>query len=163
MSLLLARVAPAVTPVDVTDTWSVAVTDAGVVVVTGEAPQQDAVGGWFWFQYEKERERRRRRQAELEEAQEDAERIADETTREIARLLQAQEAKDAERANIDRLRRLVQQYAADARSDSARVQAALAAAQQKATRAALERLEREIERMREEEEVALLMALALVD
>lgn len=92
--------------------------DAGAITISGEsvmfaivAGQTAQGGGWGWFNLvDAERQRRKRRREEEIEAEAEAEAIPDKTTREIALLLRAQEAKDAERAEIARIRSLAQSY-----------------------------------------------------
>lgn len=115
-------------------------------------------GGWgFYNQWELERTRRKKRKKELEELEAERERIEDAQTREIARFLQEQEAKDTRREELQRLSRLVASYqAAKASSDvSDRVQKAITKAAERQTTWALLALERELKRQNEEEEFIL--------
>lgn len=106
---------------------------------------------------EEEREARDKREAR--------EQIEDETARDIARFLAEQEAKDAERAQLDRLAQLAREFtAADlAAIESERLRIALERAREAATYSALMALQREMLRAMEEEELAILNALLLDD
>ena len=138
-----------------------------ITVSLGEAPQppqQDTSGGWaFFFRYEREREERRRKRREQEEREEEARRIEDETTREIAKLLRAQEARDAERAELERLQALADTFAGQPLGLPARTRAALLRASERRTVNALQQMQREIERMFEEEEATALAMLMMDD
>lgn len=119
-------------------------------------------GGGFWPHFDTQRARRRRRERELDEAEEESRRLADETDRGIALLLREQERKDEFRANLERLNALVRQHA-DRESQAAmseRVQKALARAMAQESVSALIALQRELDRMLEEEEIAVIMLLS---
>ena len=81
--------------------------------------------------------------------------------REIARLLIAQDAKEAQRAEMARLTTLVEQAAKIRTRDAfnARVNAALERATQKATISALLTFEREVQRQMDAEDSAVLLML----
>lgn len=118
----------------------------------------DSSGGfWTWAERHRiERQRKRRREREIEQETQD---IADAQAREIARLLRVQEEKDAERAELARLQKLADQYSGKALGLPRQVSAALINAYEARSRNALEQLRREVERMLEEEEMALVMLL----
>jgi hypothetical protein len=119
----------------------------------------DTTGGWAaFFRYEQERERRRRRRRELEEAEEARERIDDPVTQEIAEILQRQEREDARRIELERLRVLASEFRESAMLP-AKVNDAIRRAQERQTVAALMNLDRELRRMLEEEEAAIVMLL----
>lgn len=128
---------------------------------SGEAEAPPVSGGW-WPQFdaysarrERERRQRLRDEAEAEEAaREDA------VQAEIAALLHAQEALDAERRDLERLRALVARNAPEGLSEAA--QRAFTLAKETQSRAALFALQRELERQVQEEQF-LLMAVLLAD
>jgi len=133
-----------------------------ITVSLGEAPQppqQDASGGWaFFFRYERARDERRRRRREQEEREEEAKRIEDETTRQIALLMREQEARDAERAELERLQALADRFSGEPLGLPASARAAILRASERRTLNALQQMRRELERMLEEEEaIGLLM------
>ena len=135
-----------------------------ITVSLGEAVAQDASGGWaFFFRYEQAREARRRKKRELEEMEEAQKAIEDKQSREIAELLRIQEEKDAERSDLERVQQLADRFASDPVKVPTRVRTAIYQAHEQRTRNALERMQREIERMYEEEEAALLAALMMDD
>lgn len=159
MSLLLARVAPAVTPVDVTDTWSVAVTDAGVVVNFQAPPEADNNSAGFYYEALRIAQQRRARRLREEEEEEAERRIADETAREIARIMHAQAQAEATAAEAQRLREMAQRYADEIASNQ-RLDRALALALAKQTEGAWLALMREAERAEDED---LMVALLIAD
>lgn len=115
--------------------------------------------GGFFFGFDRHLHLERLRKREEEELAEQRRQIQDETDRQIAELLHAQEAKDAERAELKRLQALADQYAGTKQPVSRRVAAALLKANEERTRNALEQMRREIERMLEEEELVVLQLL----
>lgn len=121
------------------------------------------VSGGFFFGFDRYRSERDRRRREQEEREREAEAIEDETTRQIAELLRAQEAKDAKRADLERLQALADRYAGEPLGLPARTRAALYNAYETRTLNALEQMQREIERMLEEEEAAISAILMLDD
>jgi hypothetical protein len=131
---------------------------------TTGAVSATASGGWF-MDFEADYRRRKRRQEELEAIEREQESIEDQASREIARLLQDQERKDERRKDLERIKALVKQYPHVDSSEvsSERVQRALKAAQEKQTRANLERLEREFQRMVDEEDEFLTVLLMLAN
>jgi hypothetical protein len=128
----------------------------------GDAPVQAQSGaGGLWYSYEMEAARRRKRKRDLEAAQAEAERIGDETDREIALLMQESERKAEFRHGVERLRAIVGQFA-DREAEAAmaeRVRVALARAAAQQSVSSLLALQRELDRMLEEEEIAIVMLL----
>jgi hypothetical protein len=137
--------------------WNTAIWSQEASEPAPEPEVTPVTGGGFVYAYEREMARRRRERKKRQELEEEAQRIEEETTREIARLLHEQEAKDARRAELDRLSRLVDAYArrGDEAALSERVQKAIKKAAEKQTAWALFALEREMARAQEEEEFAL--------
>lgn len=147
---------------------------AGSIAITGAATlddgqvpvppvADDTFTGGFVYAYERELARRRRERKKRQEREEEAERIEEETSREIARFLHEQEANDARRAELQRLSELVETYARRGTEAalSERVQKAISKAATKQTAWALYALERELKRAQEEESF-LLEALRFV-
>lgn len=138
-----------------------------IVVSLGPEPEDDtATGGWLFLnQYEAELKRRRARDRRLRELEEETERIEDRVDREIAQLLRVQEAKDEKREDFDRLARLAKANAdiEAARQYSERVATAFARAITKGNYSALEALDRELRRAREEEEFMVSALLLMLD
>lgn len=130
--------------------------DGSVVV----APTEQPSGGWLTFlnTYEQQRVRRRAEERKRQALEEETEQIEDSTDREIAQLLRIQEAKDAKRAELARLTALARANAdlEAARQYSERVAKAYQSVLEKGSRSAVERLEKELRRAREEEEFMLL-------
>lgn len=122
-----------------------------------------APSGGFFFDFDRHSAQRRQRLRELAEAEEHEQEIKDEIDRNIAKLLHEQQRKDEERKDLERIRSLVIQHKHESPEiDSERVLKALNEARLKQSRANLERLQREMDRMFEEEEDFLaLMMLAL--
>jgi hypothetical protein len=135
---------------------------------TGSAYQSDAVvveetgGGWapFLRGYEKDLERRRRRDRERRELERETDEIQDELDRAIAQELRKQEALDAKRQDLDRLSALAKQADLEAaREYSERVAVAFARAVTQGNFSAMEALDRELQRARDEEEFLMLSML----
>lgn len=154
---------------DLNGSISVTIDTAGRLAIAGQnfitllqSPAESNSGGFF-FDFDRHSADRRRRRRELEEAEEHEQDIKDEIDRNIARLLHEQQRKDEERKDLERIRSLVIQHKSESPDiDSERVLKALNEARQKQSRANLERLQREMDRMFEEEEDFLaLMMLAL--
>ena len=124
--------------------------EGGEAIATQDAPS----GGWAsYFRYEQERERRRleRELAEEREREELAERLE--------RQLVAEGLIAREQAELARLERMAAQY--DMGDLPNRVQRALRYAERAQTELAIQLALREMQRMADEEELAVLMALAL--
>lgn len=133
-----------------------------ITVSLGDQPASaERNAGGLWYSYELEQARRRKRKRDLERAQEEAERIQDETDREIALLMQERERRAEFQTGIERLKGIVAQFAdreaEEAMAQRVRIALARAAAQQSVS--ALLALQRELDRMFEEEEVAIIMLL----
>jgi hypothetical protein len=146
--------------------FSVSGSTVTITVSLGDVPTPPAApvtGGGFFFGYDHYRRLREKRLRDEAEREREAQEIQDETDREIARLLREQEAIDARRAETERLQALADRYAGQAMREgvSRRASAAILKAQEERTRNALEQMQREIERMLEEEEVAIAAVLML--
>lgn len=131
-------------------------------------PIDQPCGGWehgreprhrFYDEYEHHRQRVAKRRHEEMERRREQERIEDEQSREIARLLADQESKDAEREDLKRIQAMADAYAGTRQDIPRSLAATLLKAQEERSRNALEQLSREIERLFEEEEMALLLLL----
>lgn len=141
-----------------------------IVVSLGEAPQPPASdeqpsGGYGWQNwYDMELQRRRRRKRELDQAREEVERIEDRVEREIGQILQQQERADEKRADLERLRGMLNEFPktheASQGTMSQRTFEALERARIRGTLSALAQLDRELKQMEEELETALIMVLA---
>jgi hypothetical protein len=127
---------------------------------TSEPP---ASSGGFFFGFDRHLAERRRRKEEEEKRRREESDIQADMDREIARLLHEQEARDAERADLARVQALADKYAGTKQPVSRRVAASLLKAQEERTINALEQLQREVARMFEEEEAAVVAALMLDD
>lgn len=146
--------------IDTVDDAALALSESTEITV---AQAEEAFTGGFFVTFEREMARRERERRERLEAEESAQAIANARDREIAAFLHAQEAMDGERAELERLTGLVTQFA-DQQAESAfneRVQAAYVRALAQQNASALLAFERELRRQIEEEEFAVLMALAL--
>src|SRR5690606_28748654 len=138
-----------------------------ITVSLGVQPVEDEqpTGGWLFLNsFEAELQRRRREEEERRALEEAADEIQNELDRSIAQLLREQEAIDARKAELDRLAALVraQSDLEAARAYSERVARAFERAAEKGTFSALEALDRELKRAREEEDF-LVMALMLLE
>lgn len=123
-------------------------------------PDATVTGGYAFFNdYDAYRQRSSRRKRDERKTQAEVEEIQAELDRNIAQLLHAQEARDAERDELQRIQALADRFAGTRQSVSRRVAASLLKAQEERTRNALQQLSREIERMIEEEEVAVIQLL----
>ena len=131
--------------------------DAPPPVVVIDTPNTGGYG--FFNEYDAYRRRRRKREEEERQARIESDEIQAALDREIAMLLREQEAKDAERAELERIQALADKFSGTKQPVSRRVSAALLKAYEERTRNALEQLAREIERMLEEEEMAVLQIL----
>ena len=133
------------------------------VLSDASAPEIEAVqssGGYaFYLAFEQHQERRRRRKRREEELR--LEEIQAETDREIAKLLHEQEAIDDERADLARIQALADEYAGTRQPVPRNIAASLLKAQEERTRNALEQLQREMDRLLEEESVAIATTLLL--
>lgn len=123
-------------------------------------PDDQATGGWLFLNlYEAELQRRKREEEEREEI---LEQIEDSVDREIAAILLPQMARDDE---LQRLKELAQREAdlTAAQAYSDRVSKAYLRAVSKGNYSALEALDRELQRAREEEEFLMLAIAAVLD
>lgn len=137
-----------------------------IVVSLGPQPvtaptEQQATGGWaFHNEYELELQRRRRRKKEREELEAETERIQDEIDRAIAQELRKQEALDEKRDNLSRLKELAKKHAdlEAARQYSERVATAFERALAQGNFSAMEALDRELQRARDDEDFMTMAA-----
>lgn len=160
---------------DLTGALTLAIDTAGSITLAGQdvaLVNQAATttvqpsGGWERFDYAYEREMRRRRdeRRKREQLEDETDQIPQIIDREIAQLLREQEAKDAKRDELTRLKGI----ATDLKAEEARqvygdrVGLALERAVLQGNYSALEALEREIERARTEEDFMLLATLLLI-
>jgi hypothetical protein len=118
-------------------------------------------GGWAMLEYfDRQRRERKRKEQEQEEAEEA---LQSEIDRSIAQLLHKQEQEDDKRQELERIKSLVAQYADTTDVGSDRVNLAIQEARAKQTRASLEKLQREFLRMMEEEEMVVMITVAMLD
>lgn len=115
--------------------------------------------GGFLYAYERARAARRKRLQEEEELEEQARALQDKVDREIALLLRAAEAEQARQAELDRLQGLVRAHSNAQLQLSDRAKIAYVRALTQANFSAMEALDRELQRMIEEEEITALMIL----
>lgn len=132
-----------------------------ITVSLGDAPvvvDSQATGGWLFLNtYESELQRRKALAQRRKELEEETEQIEDALDRNIAQLLREQEEIDEKKANLERLGRLAK-IDADleaAKRYSERVGTAYARAIAKGTFSALEALDRELQRAKQEDEFLL--------
>lgn len=154
-------------PYTVTGTNLAGSADSNAFTVTVVAAAvESATGGWLFLNdYEAELRRRRKRKKEREELEAETEQIQNELDRSIAQLLREQEAIDEKRDNLNRLGDLAKQNAdlEAARQYSERVATAYARAITQGNFSALEALDRELQRARDEEEFLMLSLMLLAD
>jgi hypothetical protein len=136
------------------ETASLSLTETAAVEMI--AADTASSGGW-WREFEVERVRSRDRRRKRDEDDAAVGSIQDAIDREIAALLHEQEAKDAERAELERLRSLARAY--DGEVIDARFASALKRAAEAKALAQAQALLREAERVEDEE---FLMAAMLV-
>lgn len=127
-----------------------------VIAAPVVATDEQSSGGWI-FGYDAEIARRRRRKQEREELEQETEEIEAPVDREIAQFLREQEAKDERREELERIRELARTHASEVRDYGEKVSKALDRALEKATFSAAEALERELERARTDEDLAMLI------
>lgn len=146
----------------------VVLVQAGTLTASGgdsTAAEQPTGGGapfygHFYLAYERQLRRRREEERKRLEALAEVEEIEEATAREIAQLLHKQEALDAERRELERLENLVREYRRVPQVDlPSRTQKAFVRAAVQRNISALQALDREMRRMLEEEEIAVLMLL----
>lgn len=117
-------------------------------------------GGGDWtayLRYEQERDRRRRRRI-LDDEAEEALKTLPPVDREIGELLQRQEREDEKRREIERLRALADEFR-PSEVFPQRVNDAISAAKKLRSVSSMLRLDRELRRMMEEEEMAVLFLM----
>lgn len=136
--------------------------DVAIVVSLGDAPVTDTTTGGWWPDYDHARRQRDKRRRELEAQEREQEAIEDTQAREIAALMRAQEVKDAERADLDRLQKLADTYSGQKIGLPKPVSSALINAYEARSRNALLQLRREIERAQEDEEMAVTLAVMML-
>jgi hypothetical protein len=139
-----------------------------ITVSLGPEPVSDSQssGGWLFLNtYELELKRRRKREKERRELEEETEQIQDALDRQIAQLMREQEAIDDKRQDFERLAKLAKESAdlEAARQYSERVAKALERAITKGNYSALEALDRELRRAREDEIFLMEAIMLLVD
>ena len=125
----------------------------------------ETASGGFYMGFDHALARRERKKRELEEMEREQQSIEDAQAREIAELLRKQEERDAERDDLKRIQALADQYAGQgAKIGLPRsVSTAILKAHEERSRNALQQVMREIERMRDEEELSVIAALLLDD
>lgn len=126
-------------------------------------PDPPSGGGGWWPDFDHVRHTRAKRKRELEQQAREQEAIADEQAREIARLMREQEAKDAERADLERLQKLADTYATKVPDFPKPVRLAILNAQDARTKNSLQQMQRMVEQMEEEEMLAIQSVLLLLD
>jgi hypothetical protein len=138
------------------------------LVNTWNIPQviEDAVantGGWGqWFDYEQHRKNEAKREREEEKRQ--AKQIADELHRELALAERAIEGETARKDDLARLSKLVEKHQKSIiELDNPRLTFVMKEALERATFSKLERLERELGIMREDEEFLMQATLILLN
>lgn len=128
---------------------------------TLDRDRQGSTGGWaFHNDYELELRRRRKRKKEQDELEAETERIENEVDRSIAQLLREQEAIDAKRDDLNRLKELAKKHAdlEAARQYSERVATAFERALAQGNFSAMEALDRELQRARDDEDLMTMAA-----
>lgn len=128
------------------------------------APEVQPTGGWLFLNlYEAELQRRRAREQKQRELAESVDEIQDALDRDIALLLHEKDAIEAKRVDLERLGELAKVEAdiQAAKQYSERVAVAYQRAIEKGTYSALEALDRELTRAKEEEEFLVLSVLLL--
>jgi hypothetical protein len=137
-------------------------------LLDGDAPEPEpepaeAPSGGFYTDVHPILTRGRRRLKErLDEIEDEAKQIPDKVAREIATLIKVQEAKADDAKELARLQALADRYAKPGVVVPRPVLASVMKAHEERTRNALEQMHREIERMMDDEEQAII-ALLLMD
>jgi hypothetical protein len=129
-----------------------------ITVSLGEAKAEESFAGGFIYAFEREMARRRKEARERAKAEEEAQALQDALDREIAELLHKQEAEQAKAQELERLKALVSRYD-NSGTSSERVEKAYARALAQQNMSAFLALNRELERMLEEEELLVLTML----
>jgi len=127
-----------------------------------EEPEQPSGGYEFWDDFDRELQRRKRRRAKRIRDREKAKRIADKLTRELALAERALEEETARKDELARINKLVSDNRpAIEQMGSERLALVMREALESQTFSKMERLERELTQMREEE-MFLLMATQIL-
>jgi hypothetical protein len=137
-----------------------------VAIVVSLGPQDQPSGGWgFLNDFDLERRRRRAIARKRKELEEETEQIQDELDRAIAPELRKQEAIDEKRDSLNRLKELAKKHAdiEAARQYSERVATAFARALAQGNFSAMEALDRELQRARDEEDFMVQAFMLLLD
>jgi hypothetical protein len=131
----------------------------------GEAPEPEPAdtqpsGGWFFMQYDMEMRRRKKRREELEEAEEATSDLPP-LEKEIAQFLHKQEREDEKRAEVERLKVLVDRYADEGIEKvlNQRAKDALKRLKERKSFSSTLKFEKELRRQLEEEEMAFMLML----
>jgi hypothetical protein len=144
---------------------SYTLTGQDVVTSIGAAVEEQPSGGYeFWDDFAAELERRKREKERRRKAREKAKRIQDELDRELAlaqRALEEEEARIAELARINRL--VANNKSAIIDMGNPKIIRSMNEALERQTFSTMERLERELNQMYEEEAFLLQAALILVN
>ena len=128
------------------------------LLASGYAPPR---GGGWWAAFERDYERHKARRKREEEENAEVEAIPDAVAREIAQLLREQEAKDAERAELERLRSIARSY--DGGEIDAKFNRALEVAANARSLAAARVLAQEVARVQEEDDFIVTAFMAVID
>ncbi len=127
----------------------------------GYTPTATFTGGW-WGAFEREMSRRERERKKLEQKLEETRKIEDKVTRDIALEERRIEQNNARLRELERLQALAQEHERTIqRNVNERVRAAYTRTQLKKSFSALEALERELKRAKEEEDF-LIMAIQVI-
>jgi len=138
--------------------WAAGLWSSGAAAPVAPSALPGAGGIW----YEMERIRARPRRKKREEIEEEVADIQEPVSREISKLIRVQEAKDDEREELARLQSMADRYAQPGAEVPRPILASVMKAHEERSKNALEQLRREIERMLDEEEQAVI-ALLLMD
>ena len=120
------------------------------------AEEEQPSGGYeYWIRYEQEYYRRKEEEKRRRKALKKAKKIKNKLDRELAIEQRKIEAEDARKAELTRLLRLTEQFIDELSYNNDRMREVIQAASDRQTFSTMERMEREITRMREEEEFML--------
>lgn len=127
--------------------------DSNAFSVTVTAVESEASGGWLSW-WKDEADLRRRKRAKLEALREETEQIEESVAREIARVERDIESNDLRSEELQRLKKAAERYGRESAENeyNVRVGAALERAVVQGNYSALEALEREMRRAKEEAE-----------
>ena len=126
-----------------------------------EAPQQveTTTGGWgFWYQWDRENERRRQDAKTLRRKKRQAEQIENELDRKLALAQRELEEKELRTKELARMTKLVERHRHEVSQISDRIDEIYQKAVEKRTYSAREQLDREIRKLREEEDFLIMAA-----